>query len=575
MGLFNKVKLNAPQYGEHNLSHDNKLTFEIGKLVPILNSHMFPGDNFRVGAEHLIRFAPLLSPVFQRYDVRLDTVFTPERILDPRVTEDFYRGGKNGNTDIALPTLRLSEIIEAYQDISAGTLPDDQINFLSGTLYDYLNLPTFDDLAALEETRAAFFTTLELDVPQEVRDLEIVLYPFAAYQAVYREYYRAQFVDDAMSVEDEIDNPISYAHYLPDFPLSDIIAVYRANPNTALSRAIHTALFTTRDVNFPQDYFTSALPTPQLGNSVQIPSDISMYIGDYRVHSVASSTVVSNSEFKLKEVSRVQDNTGTTRSGNVSFMNTSTIPDLRKANKLQDYLERSLLGGNRFIDWILNMFGVHSSDSRLDRPEFISRARDIVSISEVTQTSASIIAQGDTDSPLGEMAGHGMSVGAFGLCEYSAEEPGWLQVYVSVVPRSAYFQGIPKEFTKLDRFDYLIPQFSEIGMQDIKDYELFASDAEGEIFGYTERYAEYRFMHNEIHGDFRNSLSYWHSARMFGSGPDLSPEFLKVSARPNDLNRVFAYTGQYGETVNNHLYMVVNFNINARRALPLYPRYSL
>lgn len=573
--IFRKAKVRAPGYSWFDMSHENKLTLEIGKNVPVFNAHVFPGDRWVVGKEHLLRFMPMLAPVYQRFDVRFDTCFIPERIIWDK-SKDFYRGGKDGVTDVPVPSVKLLDLITNYYNstVNSTGIWQNQVNFLTGSLLDYMNLPTFEYLITSSITSGSGFLQAiitELTV-NSTANKDISLIPFFCYQSVYREYYRDQFVQ-----ENSTDSPTltsSYTSYLPEIEPEDFLSV-APDASNAIGIAAWKALLILRNVDYPKDYFTSAFPTPQLGADVNIPVSSVLRVGNQNSPYVQNHTV-SNTSGSGINTSRIT----TTASGNTmvtgqfNIVNAGTIRDLRKANRLQEYNEKGLLGGNRFIDWILAHFGVHSSDARLDRPEMISRSKSAVTISDVTSQSPDAYGSDSAAQPLGSLAGQGISVSGDPLCDYFVEEPGWLQVYVSVVPRAAYFQGIPKEMFKMDRFDMLIPEFAEIGEQPIDSVEIHTAQGSN-VFGYTERYAEYKFMPSEIHGDFRYSLSYWHAARMFGSQPVLNGDFLQVNAGLNDLNRIFAYPGNYRNTDDNHLLMAVYFDVKAYRALPLYPRYQM
>jgi len=251
----------------------------------------------------------------------------------------------------------------------------------------------------------------------------------------------------------------------------------------------------------------------------------------------------------------------------------STINELRKAFKLQEWLEANARGGSRYIEHIYNIFGVKSSDARLQRPEYLGGGKSSISISEVLQTSGT--AQDDTGytaTPLGEMAGHGINVGHSNDFTHSFEEHGLIIGIMSVRPQSSYSQGIPKMFTKFDKFDYFYPQFANIGEQEVKNKELFVISPQSspsdetleQTFGYVPRYTEYRFAQNTIHGEFKTTLDYWHLGRKFANPPQLNSEFIKIE----EDNRIFAYEGTNEE--NDHLYCHMYFKINALRPLPLF-----
>jgi hypothetical protein len=246
----------------------------------------------------------------------------------------------------------------------------------------------------------------------------------------------------------------------------------------------------------------------------------------------------------------------------------STINELRKAFKLQEWLEANARGGSRYIEHIYNIFGVKSSDARLQRPEYLGGGKSSISISEVLQTSGSANDDaGYTPTPLGEMGGHGINVGHSNDFRASFEEHGLIIGIMSVRPQSSYSQGIPKHFIKFDKFDYFYPQFANIGEQEVQNKEIYVADGmapalQDATFGYVPRYTEYRFAPSTIHGDFRSTLEYWHMGRKFANLPTLNEEFIQIE----DINRIFAYEN----TDQNHLYCHIYFKVNALRPLPLF-----
>jgi len=206
-------------------------------------------------------------------------------------------------------------------------------------------------------------------------------------------------------------------------------------------------------------------------------------------------------------------------------------------------------------------FGVRSSDARLQRPEFLGGSATPITISEVLQTSAN----SSQPSPQGNMAGHGVSVGSSNYVTYRCEEHGYIIGIMSVMPKTAYQQGIPKHFTKFDKFDYYWPSFANIGEQPIYNKELYYDNAstDDEVFGYTPRYAEYKYIPSTVHGEFRSSLDFWHMGRIFASKPSLNQDFIECDA--DEVDRVFAVSeGQ------EHLYVYLHNEVKATRLMPYF-----
>lgn len=247
--------------------------------------------------------------------------------------------------------------------------------------------------------------------------------------------------------------------------------------------------------------------------------------------------------------------------GTQEVQTTSLITDLRTAYALQRWLEKNARGGTRYVESILIHFGVQVPDSRLQRPEYIGGSKQPVVISEVLQTAP---ATSEEPTPQGNMAGHGISVGQSNKVNYKCLEHGYIIGIMSVLPRTGYFQGIPKHFSKFDRLDYYWQEFANIGEQEILNKELYNDVDDGmneEIFGYIPRYSEYKNNLNRVSGDFANTLNYWHMARDFENRPNLNAQF--VQSDPTQ--RIFAV-----ETGLDDIYCHIAFDIQARRPLPIY-----
>ena len=204
-------------------------------------------------------------------------------------------------------------------------------------------------------------------------------------------------------------------------------------------------------------------------------------------------------------------------------------------------------------------FGVKSSDSRLQRPEFLGGSATPVTISEVLQTSDNA----SQTTPQANMAGHGVAVGQSNKVSYFCEEHGFILGLMTVMPKTAYQQGLPKIFSKFDKFDYFWPSFQSIGEQPIYNQEIYydSSDSQNEeVFGYTPRYAEYKYIPSSVHGEMRTSLNFWHMGRIFASRPSLNADF--VECDNTEVERIFA-VNQDAE----NLYVYLHNHIKATRPM--------
>lgn len=521
--IFNSIQVRKPQTSTFNLSHDNKLSCNMGDLVPVACMEVIPGDTWNIQSETLLRFAPLIAPVMHKVNVTTHWFFVPNRIVWPN-WEKFITANNGSENVPAAP----------YLDVSA----DNAYNVEKGSLADYLGLPTGKLLDKTISAPNPFVSAI----------------PFAAYQMIYDDYYRDQ------NLQESFLDKVGRDYYLND----------GANPEI-------DELGTLQKRSWMHDYFTASLPFAQKGESVQIPlfpDGLQMAVlrnntGGDRVNWTGEDNdtsdprdlnVVGSARSQLDWLPNDALFASTTSEQNEEGMTAASINDLRRAFRLQEWLEKMARGGSRYIEQILIHFGVKSSDARLQRPEFLGGVRNPVVISEVLQTSET------ADTPLATMGGHALSAGRGKNIRYRAEEHGYIIGIMSVTPYTAYQQGIHKHFSRQNYLDYAWPSFAHIGEQEVKSQEIYFEhgDEEGnsETFGYVPRYAEYRYQDSRVSGDFRDNLSFWHMGRIFDNRPKLNSDFIKC----DPTTRVFAV-----EDPNTHkLWSHVFHNIRVNRRLPKY-----
>lgn len=510
--IFDSIQLNRPKFNKFDLSHERKQTIAMGDLVPILCKEMFPGETWKGNHEVFLRFNPLLYPVMHRVNVFTNTFIVPYRLLWDEFP-DFISGGEDGLQAPVFPKIQLGS--------------DDEMLTIPGTLADYLGLPHISPVVS------EFFPVSAL--------------PFRAYQLIWNEYFRDQNLQ-------------------PKIPIS------KASGDVAPGDLIE--LMTIRKRAWEKDYFTSALPWEQRGNPVITPLEGAgtvTYKAQSTVHkSVDGTPVTTTSTLGTIGVgdgglnSTVAGPTNTTaRIENIDEVALTSagfsINDLRVAVRLQEWYERAARGGSRLIEIIQSMFGKKSSDARLQRPEYIGGSKKPVIISEVLQTSST-----DGVSPQGNMAGHAYSAGGNSSFKYTAEEHCFVITLMSILPTTAYQQGVPKEWQKFDKFDLLWPTFGNLGEQPVMQNELYihptdANAYNDEVFGYQSRYAEYKYQSSTVHGLLKNEMSYVHMGRIFSAKPELNGDF--ISADPT--TRIFPTTDEQQQIVCQ-----IYNKISALRPLP-------
>lgn len=322
-----------------------------------------------------------------------------------------------------------------------------------------------------------------------------------------------------------------------------------------------------------KDYFTSALPWQQRGTAPSLPISgttkavwPSEFGQTYPAYETGSRTMyASNSSTapgsdltkQVLERGRIPLNTLNNNVVDLSSATTFDVADLRLVFQIQKWMERNARGGARYTEFLRSHFSVSPRDERLQRPEYIGGSKSPIIISEVLQT-----AETTASSVQGNMAGHGIGVNQSFCANYFAQEYGLIMGLMSIMPRSAYSQGIDRQWLRQSKYDFFFPEFANLSEQAIERVELYASANEAEnktLFGYQGRYDEMRFKRNQVCGTLRSTLNYWHLGREFASPPLLNADFVKCIPS----KRIFAVTDEPG--------IIVNFGnlIKAIRPMPV------
>lgn len=232
----------------------------------------------------------------------------------------------------------------------------------------------------------------------------------------------------------------------------------------------------------------------------------------------------------------------------------ASVNDFREAFALQRYQEARARYGSRFTEY-LRYLGITPSDARLQRPEYLGGGATRLNFSEVLQTTPS-------DSPdeagVGDLYGHGIAGARTNRYRKFFEEHGYIISMMSVRPKTIYVNGVPREWLKRTKEDFYQRELVNLGQQPVSTREV-AWDAEESVFGYQDRYDEYRTHWSQVSQDFRDLLSSWHLGRIIeGEGATLNAQFIQCRAD----DRIFQVEG-----VDN-LWIMANHHIVARRLLP-------
>lgn len=476
-----------------NLSHYRLMTCNMGGLYPISVMEALPGDTIQHSTSLLVRCSPLLAPVMHPVRCRIHHWFVPYRLLWT-AWEDFITGGPTG-TDTSVPPT-----------ITAGGT-----GFAVGSLGDHLGLPT------------------------GLATLQVSAFPFRAYSLIWNEHYRDQDLE------------------------TELVVPTTSGPDATTSRQLLNCAW-------EKDYFTSARPWEQKGPAITIPLGTSAPVNPVTPNATTptftggTGTPTSLRTSATAALSNVQINGPVSNQAqlfwaspglNADLSNASaiTISRLREAFALQRFEEARARYGSRYVEY-LRYLGVRSSDARLARPEYLGGGRQTIQFSEVLQTA-------EGESPVGEMRGHG--IGAMRSNRYRRffEEHGVVISLLSVQPKTMYMQGVHRQWLRRTREDYWQRELQHIGQQEIENQEVYAPHATPTgVFGYQDRYDEYRRKESSVAGEFRTPiLNHWHLARDFSSSPALNASF--VSCVPTE--RIFA------DNAEDTLYIMANHSIQARR----------
>lgn len=483
---------------KHSLSYTKLLSGDMGELLPIGLTEVLPGDSMQHVTNLLIRCAPMLAPVMHPVEVRIHHWFVPHRLIWDQ-WEDFITGGPNGTDASVFPTINLT--------YTAGT-PDTGSGVVGG-LADYLGCPP------------------------KINALSVSALPFRAYALIFNEWYRDQ----------------------------DLVSQVALSTASGLDAVTNTAL---QNIAWEKDRFTEARPWEQKGPAITIPLGTSApVVGATPARDIRFQTTAD----PAARVMRIESSGGTHSSitspaatnaarwndpalvADLTGASAVTVGVLREAMALQRYEEARARYGSRYVEY-LRYLGVRSSDARLQRPEYLGGGKQMLQFSEVLQTA-------EGANPVGEMRGHGIGATRSNRYRRYFEEHGYILSLLSVRPKTIYAQGLPRTWNRRTKEDFYQVELAHIGQEEVQNKEIYAAHASPNgIFGYTDRYGDYREMESSVAGEFRTTvLNDWHLAREFASAPALNDTFV----RSIPTKRVFA------SQTNDVLYIMARHSIQARR----------
>lgn len=469
--VFNSVPTKVPDRSGFDMSHENLFSATIGTLIPASVEEVLPGDVVSMGASLSVELPPLATNFKGRVDAKLESFFVPNRILWAG-WQDFIC--QDPNHKPVVPGFSVSATIPQVRlPASAGAVG-------AGTLSDYLG-------AKLPSTQAV----------QAYVDVNAL--PFLAYHKIWDDWYRDTLVQQPFFVDgttrSSSANGITAAE-LPYFRSTGILTATTAW-NTTNSRMGFNgkSLLALNQRCFAKDYFTTMTTQPQAGADSEL---------SFTVEATAAGAGNINSD--------------AVGSGDTIAAGSFNIRSLRTANALQTWLEKNNIGGTRYYDQILAHFGVMPSDANVNRPVLLGAYTSPVVVNSLSQTNQPT--NGQTKNPYanstGAQFGRGLSFGKDRLVDnFEVKEHGFIITLFSLVPHAYYSTGTRRYLGRTGSGTFAFPEFAGIGDQEVYASELNTSQAfmnnilwdSSMISGYNQRYSEYKYHEDEIHGLLSNGNS--------------------------------------------------------------------
>lgn len=507
-------------------SHVHKTTFDSGKLIPVFVDEVLPGDTTRMSVNYFARLATPIKPIMDNIYLDWFFFFVPNRLVwEHWQNFCFEQEDPDDSTDYVIPT------------VTAAANSDN--NYV-GSLWDYFGLP--------------------VNTTNNISGINAL--PFRAVYLIWNEWFRDENLQKSVKIQKGDANEILDSSRASDQPSW----VFSAGTTIVSGHACPPR-------GKRHDYFTSALPWTQKGPGVSIglagtapialssdarvvPNTVTQYFNQAGVTSLKTpgqgvNAVFSNSPsssgtmLNLQTPISVSAQKGIADNFYADLDSSSifTINSLRTAFQMQKFYERLARGGSRYTEVLRSFFGVVSPDARLQRPEFLGSFTKMVNVNPIAQTSAT-----DDISPQGNLSAYGVTAAKFHGFTKSFVEHGYIIGFVCARADLTYQQGINKMWLRSTVYDFYWPTFAHLGEQAIELREIYAQGVEADttVFGYQERYAEYRYKPSQITGKFRSSvvngsLDKWHLSQFFKNAPTLNEEFI---AENPPIDRIIAVTSE-------------------------------
>lgn len=595
--VFTNLEYRDPDRNVFNLSKQTHGSMQFGKVYPVYSRVTMAGDSFKVKCSHFVRFASVLSPILNKINLTYVGFYVPFRLVW-KYWPTWISGGYNndgvytderGNylNDQDLPTTTPFKPALPTIDVFTGADSFDPLfDLQDGSLADWLGYPTF--LKGSDNFNAMDYYRQELTYLHKIN-----LLPFMCYQKCITDWL----------INPNIKDSTTMGCNVPTNVYGDISDMFKSDwpDGNPLDLAY---------INYGLDYFTSCLPYLQRGPSYTINgaedkitfdgtkgSTRFTYDGKSQSNLPLANLYISNNDDKIRErfpqlISNITDTinppvlstTAQTNSSiksiyvdntaNLAFRGATTIQELRYLNALQEFSEKSLRIGTRYIDFLKCYFGVKSSNQSLQRSEYLGASVCPVSKMDIDQTSAT-----STDStPQGTVTSKLIANGSSSEFSCYCEEHGMFFIFAFVTPETIYKNRFKTEYLYETKEEFLFPEFTHLSPQAVKLAELFyprsvdewkVNVKDSDTFGYQDRYNELRTDLSDVHGDFKGNLSFFLQMRNFTSIPALNSDFLKA----NDIDKSIFATDKVKDSAGNEyqvdqIWASFDFDVKAVRTLP-------